>query len=50
MLLEKTFQQVPAIVKDKNESLRLEMGRYHPMLVQNLCHIKSERRFVCNFA
>ena len=35
MLLEKTLQQVPANIKDKNESFRLELGRYHAMLVQH---------------
>ena len=31
----KTLRQAPEIVKDKNGSLRLEMERDHPMLVQN---------------
>ena len=31
----KLLRQQPAIVKDKNASLRLEMARDHPMLVQH---------------
>jgi hypothetical protein len=31
----KELRQTPAIITDKNGSLRLEMARNHPMLVQH---------------
>ena len=44
MEFTKPLRNVPAIVKDRNKALRLEMARDHPLLVQHSkCHTQAWR-------